>query len=57
LRALGGEVDYVDDVERLPERVLAVAPEGALVLFLGAGSITSAAAALAEQLERPPVPR
>ena len=57
LRALGGEVDYVDDIERLPERVLAVAPDGALVLFLGAGSITAAAAALAGQLERPPVPR
>ena len=52
LRAFGTEVEYVDDVERLPERVLALAPPGALVLFLGAGSITSAAAALGRELER-----
>jgi UDP-N-acetylmuramate--alanine ligase len=57
LRALGTEVEYVDDVEALPESLLACAPEGALVLFLGAGSITSGAAALARELERRAVAR
>jgi len=51
LRDLGAAVEYVD-VEALPAFVLERAPQGALVLFLGAGSITSAAAALARELER-----
>ena len=38
------------DVVALPAYLLANAPEGALVLFLGAGSITSAAAELAREL-------
>ncbi len=50
LRALGTEVAYVGDVVALPAYLLANAPEGALVLFLGAGSITSAAAELAREL-------
>jgi len=50
LRALGGEVAYVGDVAALPAHLLAHAPDGALVLFLGAGSITTAAAALAREL-------
>jgi len=50
LRALGTEVAYVGDVGALPAYLLANAPEGALVLFLGAGSITSAAAELAREL-------
>jgi len=36
----------------VPEYLLANAPPGALVLMLGAGSITSAAARLAAELER-----
>jgi UDP-N-acetylmuramate--alanine ligase len=51
LLALGAAVEYVRTVEELPAYLLARAPEGALVLFLGAGSITSAAAALARELE------
>jgi UDP-N-acetylmuramate--alanine ligase len=50
LRALGAEVGYVGDVAALPSYLLANAPEGSLVLFLGAGSITNAAAALAQEL-------
>ena len=52
LRRLGSQVTYVEDVEALPAHLLASAPAGALILFLGAGSITSAAAALARELER-----
>jgi UDP-N-acetylmuramate--alanine ligase len=52
LRALGAAVEYVGAVEDLPAFILERAPPGALVLFLGAGSITSAAAALAGELER-----
>ena len=52
LRRLGSQVAYVDDVEALPAYLLANAPAGALILFLGAGSITSAAAVLARELER-----
>jgi UDP-N-acetylmuramate--alanine ligase len=46
LRALGGSVEYVSHADELPEFLLASAPEGALVLLFGAGSITSAAARL-----------
>jgi UDP-N-acetylmuramate--alanine ligase len=51
LLALGAAVEYVRTVEELPAFLLERAPPGALVLFLGAGSITSAAAALARELE------
>jgi UDP-N-acetylmuramate--alanine ligase len=51
LRALGADVGYVE-VEALPAHLLATVPEGSLVLFLGAGSITGAAAALAQELAR-----
>ncbi len=51
LTALGGNVAYVPDVAGLPGYLLAHAPAGALVLALGAGSITAAAAALAAELE------
>ncbi|GAC1301244.1 MAG: UDP-N-acetylmuramate--L-alanine ligase [Vulcanimicrobiaceae bacterium] len=47
LAALGGSVTYVGDVGELPAHLLQHAPEGALVLILGAGSITLAAATLA----------
>jgi UDP-N-acetylmuramate--alanine ligase len=52
LLALGAAVEYVGAVEELPAYILERAPHGALVLFLGAGSITSAAAELARELER-----
>jgi UDP-N-acetylmuramate--alanine ligase len=51
LRALGADVGYVE-VEALPAHLLATVPEGSLVLFLGAGSITGAAAALALEVGR-----
>jgi UDP-N-acetylmuramate--alanine ligase len=51
LAALGGSVAYLPDVAELPGYLLAHAPTGALVLALGAGSITLAAAALAAELE------
>ncbi|HEX4012451.1 MAG TPA: UDP-N-acetylmuramate--L-alanine ligase [Candidatus Cybelea sp.] len=44
----GARVDYVGGVEELEQRILAEAPPGALVLMLGAGNITEAAARLAE---------
>ncbi len=47
LAALGTDVAYVARVADLPAYVLDRAPHGALVLMLGAGSITTAAAALA----------
>jgi len=55
LRAAGTPVEYVDDLAGLPEALLACAPQGAMVLCLGAGSITAAAARLAERLECKPV--
>jgi len=50
LAALGGRVAYVPSVADLPAHLLEHAPPGALVLLLGAGSITGAAAALAREL-------
>jgi UDP-N-acetylmuramate--alanine ligase len=50
LRALGGDVEYVERVEDLPEHLLRSAPHGALVLALGAGTITLAAHRLGELL-------
>jgi len=49
LAALGADVAYAD-VEVLPAELLARAPHGALVLALGAGSISTAAARLAHAL-------
>jgi len=51
LAAAGTRVEYVDDVADLPAHLLERAPQGAMVLCLGAGSITAAAARLAEALE------
>jgi UDP-N-acetylmuramate--alanine ligase len=53
LAAAGGEVAYVANVADLPAYLEAHAPPGALVLMLGAGSITAAAAGLARALEAP----
>ena len=53
LVALGGDVTYVAFVDDLPAHLLAHAPHGALVLMLGAGSITGAAAALGARLGEP----
>ena len=50
LEASGVRVDYVPCVDDLPAYLLAHAPEGALVLMLGAGSITGAAARLAREV-------
>jgi len=56
LAAFGTAVTYVPDVADLPAHLLAHAPPGALVLVLGAGSITHAAAALAAELVRSAAP-
>ncbi len=53
LAALGTDVAYVGDVDALPAYLLANAPPGALVLMLGAGSITAAAATLAQRALAP----
>ncbi len=50
LAASGTTVDYVDDVEDLVERIPREAPEGALVLMLGAGSISAVAHRLGERV-------
>ncbi len=51
LAASGTRVEYVPRVDDVPEHLLAAAPQGALVLMLGAGSISAAAARLAHALE------
>ena len=51
LAALGATVAYVRAVEDLAAYLFEHAPPGALVLMLGAGSITAAAANLARMLE------
>jgi UDP-N-acetylmuramate--alanine ligase len=51
LAALGGDVAYVHAVDDLPAYLLDRVPYGALVLVLGAGSITNAAARLGRMLE------
>jgi UDP-N-acetylmuramate--alanine ligase len=50
LAALGTPVSYVADVEDLLDAVPREAPDGALVLMLGAGSITSVAHRLGDQV-------
>jgi UDP-N-acetylmuramate--alanine ligase len=52
LSAAGLDVRYVD-VAALPEYLLEHAPQGALVLLLGAGSITAASARLVDLLDAP----
>lgn len=46
----GHDIRYVDDVRALPEKIAREAPYGALVLMLGAGNITEAAAHLATSI-------
>ncbi len=53
LEAFGTAVAYVADARALPAYLEANVPQGALVLMLGAGSITTAAADLARALEAP----
>ena len=53
LAGSGTPVSYVDDVEALLEAIPREAPEGALVLMLGAGSISSVAHRLGERLAAP----
>jgi UDP-N-acetylmuramate--alanine ligase len=50
LAASGTPVSYVDDVEDLLTTIPREAPDGALVLMLGAGSITSVARRLGENV-------
>ena len=46
----GRDVRYVDDVRALPDLLAREAPHGSLILMLGAGNITDAAAHLATSL-------
>lgn len=47
LSAAGASVEYVDSVHALPDAILKNAPQGALVLMLGAGNISAVASQLA----------
>jgi UDP-N-acetylmuramate--alanine ligase len=51
LAAAGTPVSYVDDVEELLEVIPREAPDGALVLMLGAGSISAVAHRLGERVD------
>lgn len=53
LEALGTRVTYVRDGDELETRLLDETPRGALVLMLGAGSITDMAARLARRVQAP----
>ncbi len=55
LRAAGGDVAYVGNVADLPAHLEANVPYGALVLMMGAGSISATAAEFARTLEAPQV--
>lgn len=55
LEARGAKVRYVESVEDLPRRLLLEAPYGALVLMLGAGTISLTAAQLADDAQHLPV--
>jgi UDP-N-acetylmuramate--alanine ligase len=52
LRASGTNVQYLPAVENLPDAILEHAPDGALVLMLGAGNITAVAAQLAARIPK-----
>jgi len=51
LRESGVDVRYVPDVRELPQRIAIDAPDGSLVLMLGAGNITKMAHRLGAMLE------
>lgn len=53
LRALGCNVRYAESLEQLEERLLEELPPHAMVLMLGAGDITDAAARLANRVASP----
>jgi UDP-N-acetylmuramate--alanine ligase len=53
LKAAGGDVAYVESLDELERRLLDETPAGALVLMLGAGDITDAAATLAAAVAHP----
>jgi UDP-N-acetylmuramate--alanine ligase len=53
LAAAGGRVTYVAHVDDLEDRILDEAPQGAMVLMLGAGDITDVAARMAKRLRAP----
>ena len=55
LAAAGTDVRYVRDVENLIETISSDAPQGALVLMLGAGSISGVAHRLGAAIDAPPV--
>ncbi len=57
LAAAGTPVTYVDDVESLLDAVPREAPDGALVLMLGAGSISGVAHRLGERVAGAPLAR
>ena len=57
LVTLGREVAYVRSVGELEDRLLDEVPPGAMVLMLGAGDITDAAARLANRLSVTALPR
>jgi UDP-N-acetylmuramate--alanine ligase len=56
LAAFGTPVSYVDDVDALVETIPREAPDGALILMLGAGSITAVARRLGEKIGSAPAP-
>jgi UDP-N-acetylmuramate--alanine ligase len=51
LAAMGGNVTYVKNVDELDARIASETPHGSLVLMLGAGDITDAAARLASRIQ------
>lgn len=55
--ALGGTVQYVASVDELENRLSLDAPQGAMVLMLGAGDITDVAVRLARRIAAPVAPR
>ena len=57
LAASGTPVDYVDDVEALIDVLPGSVPDGAILLMLGAGSISGVAHRLGDRVAAPPLVR
>ena len=57
LAASGTPVAYVDDVNALVDLLPATVPDGAIVLMLGAGSISAVAHRLGDRIAAPPLVR